>query len=208
MEGQRITEDGNRRISQGNLIRITEDFIRVWELTPNSVSLSVATLNPTVDFDIAVISATANLITNNTNTAVVVDLDVEILSATVALSTTSANTATVVEIDVEVTSIPSELILASADSSVVVEIDVEILSTSGTLEIIPTVTELRFGPIKVTEGYILTIPVLNRAISLNKTDRVVTINKTSRTMEYYTNRVVTINETNRSIEYYTKRKSL
>jgi len=179
MEGPRVTQNGDTRITEASTFRITEEYIRVWALTPNSVSLGVTTTSPEVAFDIAVLSATANLVTSSTSSAVMVDVDVDIVSATVALSTTSANTVVIVDIDVEVTSIPPALALASSDSSVVVEIDVEIIATSDTLGITPTTTIIRFGPIQVTEGYIMTIPVLDRAITIKKTDR---------NMEYYTKR--------------------
>ena len=210
MEGQRITEGGHRRISEGNLIRITEEYIRVWELAPNSVSLGVTPTDSDVSFDIAILSATANLITSGTSPAVTVDIDLEIVSATIALAVSPTDPTIVVDVDVEIISIPPDLLLASSDSSVIVEIDVEIISTSSTLGITPSTTAIRFGPIVVTEGYIIEIPVLDRSIEVGSLNGyIIKVMKLDRTIDMKVlNRAVAIEKTDRNIDYYTKRKSL
>ena len=142
MEGQRVTEGGYRRISEGSLVRITEDYIRVWALTPSSVSLSTSPSTTSVSVDTTVISTTLSLNTSVTNTSIIIDIDTDTIVVPVGLLTSATNTTVEIDIDYTLTSTTGTLTLSPQDTTIVIIIDVEVNAVPLLLEMdhSPTVT--------------------------------------------------------------------
>ena len=142
MAGQRITEDGNRRISESNLIRITEDFIRTWPLTATSVSLSTTATTTITAADVILVSGSSSLSTSATNTIILIDFDKDIVAVPAELVTSKTNTTLVIDIDTVVAATNGALNLSLTDTSIVIVKDVELTAIPGHLELdtLPPVT--------------------------------------------------------------------
>ena len=135
MEGQRITEDGNLRVSEGNLIRITEDFIRSWPLTATSVSLSTTATTTITSVDVVLVSGSSSLSTSATNTIVIVDLDIGMVAVPAELVVSETGTTIRIDIDKVLNATGIELNLLPTNTSVVIVKDVELTATSKHLEL-------------------------------------------------------------------------
>jgi hypothetical protein len=135
MEGQRITEDGNRRISQGNLIRITEDFIRTWPLTATSVSLSTTATTTITSVDVILVSGSSSLSTSATNATILIEYDKDVVAIPVELITSDSNATVIVDIDKVIAATNGALNLSLTNTSIVIVKDVELTIIPGHLEL-------------------------------------------------------------------------
>lgn len=135
MEGQRITEDGNLRVSESNLIRITEDFARAWPLTSTSVSLSLTPTTTVTSVDVSFVAGSSSLNVDSTNTIVIVDLDVAMVAVPAELVISETGTTIRIDIDKVVNATGIELNLLPTNTSIVIVKDVELTATSKHLEL-------------------------------------------------------------------------
>jgi len=142
MAGQRITEGGHLRISEGNLIRITEDFAREWLLTSASVSLSTTATTTITAADVILVAGSPSLSTGSTNTVVIIDFDKDTVAVPAELVTSKTNTTVIIDVDTVVAATNGALNLSLTDTSIVIVKDVELTAIPGHLELdtLPAVT--------------------------------------------------------------------